>query len=118
MGVDRSDHIVYGWKLPYDLKDSNGNKIDFWDKKFLSMIEGHPGEEFTIIIDGMSGKYVVFGLKVESCYDDSGEGWDFTNLDINDFDAEDVKSEYRKVFELKEDEIITEPYLFIFSHYS
>lgn len=33
-------------------------------------------------------------------------------------DAEKVKSKYREVFELKEDEPIAEPYLFIFSHFS
>ena len=30
MGVDRSDYIMYGWKLPYNIKDNNGNKIDLF----------------------------------------------------------------------------------------
>jgi len=34
MGVDRSDYIMYGWKLPYKLKDNEGNEIDLFDEKF------------------------------------------------------------------------------------
>ena len=116
MGVDRTDYIVYGYKLPYELKNENG-KIDLWDDKFLPMIEGHQGEEFTLVSDGMCGQYNVFGIRIESG-GDKYEGWDFVHLDFKNLDAEKVKSKYREVFELKEDEPIAEPYLFIFSHFS
>ncbi len=116
MAVDRTDHIVYGWKLPYDLKNENGT-IDLWSDKFLPMIEGHKGEEFTMIIDQMCGDYVVFGLNVKSG-GDKHEGWDFVHLDFNKFDAEKVKAKYREVFDMKEGEPMGDPYLFIFSHFS
>ena len=31
MSVDRTDYIVFGWKLPYEMKDSNGEQINFYD---------------------------------------------------------------------------------------
>lgn len=116
MVVDRTDYIVYGYKLPYELKNENG-KIDLLDDKFLPMIEGHQGEEFTLVSDGMSGQYIVFGMRIKSC-GDKYEGWDFVHLDFKNLDAEKVKSKYREVFELKEDHPIADPYLFIFSHFS
>lgn len=114
MGVDRTDYIVYGYKLPPDLKNEKG-KIDFWDDKFLPMIEGHPGEEFIIVNDGMMGEYTIFGIKIKSADEDTG--WDFVTLDLKTLDPEKVKKRYREVFELN-DEPGAEPYLFIFSHYS
>lgn len=120
MGVDRTDYIIYGWKLPYDLKNSNDEKIDLWEDKFRSMIEGHKGEEFILISDGMCGKYNVFGLRINHCGDEDGNGWDFINLDFKNLDLNDekVKLKYREIFDLEENEPIEEPYLFIFSHFS
>lgn len=115
MGVDRTDYIIYGYKLPYDLKNKKGD-IDFWSDNLLPLIEGHPGEEFTLIRDGMCGRYNVFGLKINSG-GDKYEGWDFVNLDLKNLDAERVKSKYRQIFELEDDEPVAEPYLFIFSHF-
>ena len=109
MGVDRTDYIIYGYKLPYNIKN-------LLDDKFLPMIEGHEGEEFIIVTDGMCGQYNVFGILIESG-GDTYEGWDFVPLDFKNLDAEKVKSKYREIFELKEDEQIDEPYLFIFSHF-
>ena len=116
MGVDRTDYIVYGYKLPYEMSNKKG-PIDFWDENFEPTREGHEGEEFTLIIDGMCGRYSAFGLLIESG-GDKYEGWDFVNLDFKNFDAEKVKAKYREVFELDEDEPVAEPYLFIFSHFS
>jgi len=115
MGVDRTDYIVYGYKLPYKLKNKNGI-IDIWDNKFLPMIEGHKGEEFIIVSDGMSGEYNVFGLKISSC--DEYTGWDFVELDIENLNAEKVKSKYREIFEPSDEDVIPEPNLLIFSHFS
>lgn len=115
MGVDRTDYIVYGYKLPYRIENKN-EEIDLWDEKFLPMIEGHQGEEFTIVRDVVLEKYVVFGKLIERC-EGGYVGWDFVHLDIDQLDAEKVKSKYREVFELEEDESIAEPHLFIFSHF-
>ena len=114
MGVYRSDYIVYGWKLPYEILDNEGNKIDLYDEKFESTMCGFEGEDFTLITDGMCGRYNVFGLNVQHCNDEY-EGWDFVNLDIASCDAEKVKSKYVELFGIYP---TTEPTLFIFSHFS
>jgi hypothetical protein len=113
MGVDRTDLIMYGWKMPYDLKDNQGNKINLHDDKFESVLCGFPGEEFLLVTDGMCGSYNVFGQCILQC-DDDGDGWDFVNLDFN-LQTEKVKENYTKLFNMIPE---TEPTLFIFSHYS
>jgi hypothetical protein len=114
MGVDRTDYIVYGWKLPYKLKTSIGDNIDLWSDKFRPMIEGKPGEKFSIISDGMCGDYNVFGIILERG-GDKWEGWDFVELNIHNFNVDDLKSKYVELFESEPD---TNPTLFIFSHFS
>lgn len=113
MSVDRTDFIVYGWKLPYKLKNENG-EIDLWADKFLPFIEGHKGVEYTLISDGMSGEYNVFGKLIAHATDD-GNGWGFKNLDFTATNSEEVKSKYKELFEI--DTSPSEPYLFIFSHF-
>ena len=117
MGVDRTDYIVYGWKLPYKLKTSSGQTIDLWSDKFRPMIEGHMDEKFSIISDGMCGDYNVFGIVLNSG-GDKWEGWDFVDLKINVDDSSELKSKYKEIFEMNDDEIVSEPHLFIFSHFS
>jgi len=116
MGVDRTDYIMFGWKLPYEIKNSKGVELDLWDDKYLPMIEGHTDERFSIIRDGMSGEYMVFGLSLGNS--EIYTGWEFTSLKLDKLDPEELKTKYREVFDLDEKEIIAEPYLFIFSHYS
>jgi hypothetical protein len=113
MSVNRTDYIVYGWKLPYELKDSKGDKIDLWDDKYLPMIEGHKGEKYSIIIDGMMGDYVVFGMIIDYAYSD--EGWSFIHLKNPTLDPNELKDKYRKVFDVEGE--VANPYLFIFSHF-
>jgi hypothetical protein len=115
MSVYRTDYIVYGYNLPYELKNEKG-KIDLCSDKFLPMIEGHQGEQFSFISDGMCSDYNAFGIVIKSVSE--YEGWDFVNLDFKNLDAEKVKSKYREVFDLKEGVSIADPYLFIFSHFS
>ncbi len=113
MGVDRNDYLIYGWKLPYKLKNTNGEKIDLWNDKYLPYIEGHKGIKHSLIIDGMSGQYVVFGQKISSA--DQYEGWNFINLDLSNLDSESVKTKFKELFVI---ELIEEPKLLIFSHYN
>lgn len=114
MGVDRSDYIVYGWKLPYEILDTEGNEIDVYDEKFESMMCGFEGEDYTLICDGMCGNYNVFGLNVQSC-DGEYEGWDFADIDIKKFDDDKIIAKFIEVFGFEPQ---TEPKLFIFSHFS
>jgi len=109
MGVYRSDYIVYGYKLAYD------SKIDWYSDKFLPMVEGRVGEEFSLIIDFMSGGYVVFGVVLLSG-GDSYEGWNFVDLNFGSLDSEKVKLRYKELFDLGDD--VEDPSLFIFSNFS
>lgn len=115
MSVDRTDYIIYGWKMPYENMGSDGKELVFYDgPKYRSMTEGHKGEDFSLIVDGMSGEYTVFGFNL-SHGGDKYEGWDFVQLDFSKVDVARVKERFKEVFE-KEPE--TEPTLFIFSHFS
>lgn len=116
MGINRSDYIIYGWKLPFDIQNDKGKKIDLWDDKFLPMIEGHKGEEYVIIRDGMMGGYTVFGLEIAN---DGGsdEGWEFLNLSILNGDVF-KPSLIEKYIEMFDHKPKTDPKLFIFSHFS
>lgn len=114
MSTHRKDHVIYGWKLPFDIKDGNGESIDLWDDKFLPMIEGHEGEKFTLIIDSMCGKYTVFGLSVASGGDDEN-GWDFVSLDYKNLFFKKVTERFSEIFGFEPE---TKPELFIFSNYS
>lgn len=111
MSVERTDYIVYGWKLPYELKNENG-KIDLWADKFLPYIEGHKGETFTLVSDGMCGSYNVFGKLLAHATDD-GDGWGFKNLDLSNLNPIEVKEKYKELFNSEP----SEPCLFIFSHF-
>lgn len=113
MGVDRNDYIVYGWKLPYEILDNDGKEIDLWSDKYSSMIEGHKGEKYTIISDGMCGDYNVFGLLIASC-DGEYEGWGFVNINLDIINQDEVKLKYLEVFDREPD---SNPELIIFSHF-
>lgn len=114
MGVDRSDYIIYGWKLPYEILDTEGKEIDLYHEKFESMMCGFEEEEYTLISDGMCGNYNVFGIPILYCNEEY-EGWDFVEIDIQKFDADKVKAKYKEMFKTEPE---TEPKLFIFSHFS
>lgn len=120
MGVDRTDYIIYGFKMkPSDLKSKG---INIHDYKFLPYIEGHHGVKEVIVYDYMSGRYVVFGRLINRAEDH--EGTNFTTISFQDFfndeERDFVTDTFRKLFgesvynDLEEDE----PQIFVFSHYS
>lgn len=109
MGVDRQDYIMYGWKLPYDLKNADGEDIDVYD-----LYEEVEDEGFSLISDGMCGSYNVFGIVINDG-GDQYEGWDFVELDIKPIDAGRAKA---KLKEIIGENSFGEPKLFIFSHFS
>jgi hypothetical protein len=120
MGVDRTDYIVYGFKLhPNDLKAKG---ISIHDDKYLPYMEGHPDIVDVIVYDAMSGKYVVFGNLINKA--EEHEGTIFTTISYKDFfDDEErrrVTDKFKELFgdavygDLEEDE----PQMFVFSHYS
>ena len=114
MGVDRSDYIVYGWKLPYDIKDKDGNVIDIHDDKLLPYIEGDSKvSPYRIIADGMTGDYVVFGAIISDACDD-WEGWDFVEIRPHMFSEKGVMDKYRELFN---NNPRTYPTNFIFTHF-
>ncbi len=118
MGVDRSDYLVYGWKMPYEVDDQLSE--EYWDDV----------NEYDInfIADGMSGKYIVFGSVIASA-DDPSEGWGFVELDnLKPTFAPEIFGEFGEVFGkyseksladiLKTYNIPETPKLLLFSHYS
>jgi hypothetical protein len=117
MSVNRTDYIVYGWKLSYEPKDSKGNKIDLWDDKYLPMIEGHKGEKYSIIRDGMSGRYTIFGIILEKA--DEYEGWGILPIDIERYhlaaEVEPLRSKLKELFDVQHQ--FQGPFLFILSHF-
>ena len=101
MGVQRTDYIVYGWKLPYDIKLASGEEldaVDFWEnEELLSMRQGRPGEKYFLITDGMNGNYAVFGRKISSF--DEYEGIDFYKVSLEDFNYDsDMLCKYQEIF--------------------
>ena len=112
MGVDRQDYIIYGWKLPYELIDNDGNEIDLHSNEIYQYITGN--NEYIMIQDGMCGEYNVFG-KLIACQNNDWDGWDFMKLNIENYNANEAKAKLKEVFNLALEE---EPYLFIFSHFS
>jgi hypothetical protein len=116
MSIDRTDYIVYGWKLPFEMKNSKGEKLDLWDDKYLPMIEGHEGEKYVIIRDQMCGDYMVFGIVLGSAGENNG--WNFFPIKgLNVFgQMYEVKDKYREVFEVEGE--VADPYLFIFTHFN
>lgn len=69
MGVDRTDFIVWGVKLPYD----EWKTLDTDDQTKDKITDGLMG--FDAIIDGMNGKYIVIGKIIKTS--DDYTGFDF-----------------------------------------
>jgi hypothetical protein len=114
MGVDRSDYLIYGYKMPANYLKSKGIEI-LEDDKCLRLIEGWKGETYSIIYDQMRGEYVVFGYRI--AHAGSG-GFDFFELPHGGWPvtAEQVKSKFNEVFGFIDDEL-GEPKLLLFTHY-
>lgn len=120
MGIDRTDYIIYGFKMnPSDLKSKG---INIHDDKFLPYIAGHPGIKEVIVYDYMSGEYVVFGKLINRATGETGT--DFTTISYKDFfDSESVDYIVGRFKELFGESIYNdldeeEPQFYIFSHYS
>jgi len=112
MGVDRTDYIVYGWKLPANYFETKG--IDIWGDKFLRYIEGWEGEKYTIIKDGMCGKYCVFGLMITQANEEGFEFFEITNDSLSPIELTD---KFKEVFGFT-DESIGYPKHLVFTHWS
>ncbi len=101
------------------MKDGDGNKIDFDDKRFLPYMQGYKGETFTIVCDyiiirDFDKKQLIFGKLVNS--GGVGFGWDYEHIDFRNLNIGEVKNEYRKAFGVEDG--IADPYLFIFTQWN
>lgn len=107
MGVDRTDYIIYGYKLIDEL-----NELDLWDDKFMKYIEWST-DSLALIDGGMNDSPTMFGFVIESA--DEYEGFDVIELDFNvDKNKKEVLIEKAK--ELFN--ITTDPKYFVFSRFS
>lgn len=117
MGVDRSDYIIVGYKLPYDLKDKNGQKLSdlVWDDEFTPLTEGWQNEPFRVVVDGMTGNYIAFGKEILNA--DEPDGFDFQEISIDDISFTEVSNRANELF-VNFDYDFSKPKILIFSHYS
>lgn len=119
MGVDKTDYLIVGYKIPYEVKTRDGQEFAqiIWEEKYMPMTEGHNGEKYSLIIDGMSGEYIVFGIVIQSA--DEYEGFKFTVIDekLLTTQLDEVKDRANEIFnDLDFD--FSEPKVMLFSHYS
>lgn len=117
MSVTKQEYLMYGWKLDQDMHDADGNEID-WNSDELADL--HDDEDFAIIVDGMSGEYVVVGkIIVQGVSNHDGEGG---FEEVHEFDLakiEKLKKGLLKTYKKLLNSLpATEPKLLIFSHYS
>ena len=114
MGVDRSDYMIYGYKLPENYFKSKGIEI-FEDNKYMPFIEGWKGEDYSIVYDQMSGKYCVFGFRIAFA---DNQGFQFLGLPAEGWltQAEQVKAKFKDVFGFSCVEL-GDPEVLLFSHY-
>ena len=103
MSLDRTDYIIYGWKLPVDM-----DGFDYWDDKFLPYTEGHPGVDYTIVLEE-NNKFLAFGKLIGIA-----DEWDFKLIDFKNLNPEEVQEKYGEVFGVEK--ATAEPYLFIFTN--
>jgi hypothetical protein len=121
MSVYRTDYIVHGWKLPYDCIDKEDlSKIreEYEEVKSEHNIE--------IIVDGMGGRFLVFGIVIHYSemyhYDNEDYYWEFEDIDLSVIEKgkDHLIIEYNKLFGLKskyKGQIeYSSPKTFIFSH--
>lgn len=107
MGIDRRDYVGRGWKLPY-------NRDIILNDKYLPMIEGHRGENFSLISDDMCGTFLFFGeVLTTSGYGD--EGWEFKVLPNGKLSNEELVDKYVEIFDKAPD---NNPQTMIFSVFS
>lgn len=106
MGIDRKDYIVRGWRLPYIEDIANSDE-------YLSMIEGHIGERFSLILDSMCGRFIVFGESILSGGDEN-EGWEFCKIENFTISDDELITKYKEIF----NETPENPETFIFTLFS
>lgn len=114
MGVDRSDYLIYGYKLPIDYFKTKG--VDIWeDEKYLPLIEGWKGEDYSIVHDQMCGNYYVFGYSIARA---NSNGFEFLELPVDGWPVtgERVKEKFSEAFGFT-DETLGEPKVLLFTHY-
>jgi hypothetical protein len=95
MGATRTSYVVYGYRLPYDLKDEDGKNV-YWRDELLPFIEGHEGEKYLLVVDGMSGEYAVFG-EVLAVFEEYGAEV-FETIDTAKVDQADLYDTLMKNF--------------------
>lgn len=112
MSVYINRYLIYGWKLPYDMKDINGNLVRYNNELFTPMIDGEQGQIYSVFLDQMMGKYIVFGKVILDM--DIEDGSSFEDVDLPEINKNMLIYKYNKLFGNKQ--LKEEPKLFKFIH--
>lgn len=110
MSIAKTTYVIYGYKLPYKMLDSNGDEIDFWNEKFLPIVEGWKGEPYSMIADGMSGEYRYFGQVLVEI-----DEFESKELDLSTLNPESIQKRFKELFGNQKESYKLS--LFVFNHY-
>lgn len=119
MGVERTDYIIYGFKM--NPKEVEVFGVDIWDNKFLPYIEGHQGVQDILVNDAMNGEYLVFGKLINK--QESGDEGKFTVINYQDFfddqETNRITNLFKKLFGIAVHFELAnlDPEIYVFSHY-
>lgn len=120
MSVDRTDYVIYGYKI--DPKQLRRMGVNIHDDKHERMLCGHKEEKYRIVDDQMSGEYVVFGKLIANS--DTYTGFKMTQISYQDFfdddEIEEIKNRFIGTFGFNPEvvDVDDEPQMIIFTHYS
>jgi len=125
MGVDTTNYIVFGYKLPYSVCGKDEDYDDFYEK-FKEYIESEHDEKYkkrllSIISDGMDGKYCIVGKIIDrtdaDCYCFSNNFNVIPSPIIDNDLIDQLKSEFIRLFP-KYSSHAFDPRYFVFTHCS
>ena len=111
MSVDRTDYVIYGWKLPYKLVDDDGNNVDINSDKIEPYINVQ-SDGYILIQDWMGSSYTVFGKLI---LQSDSYGFEFKDLNSESNDIHEAQDKLKEILNITSERY---PSLFIFTHSS
>ncbi len=119
MGLDTSFHLIYGFRLPHDVKHKEtGKEIDPFSDELEPYLNGHKDvRPFQLIWDQMGcGQDTIFGQGL--CYMDGDGEATIKEVDFNTIQTIKVQRLYEKLFKDYDVPLDVEPKLLCIVHIS